>query len=209
MADLKASAAGILSLADAGLLLASIGGVDGVVSGEKLRDYLGNTRTVQNAAAQAVGANTTAYLTGSDFVIPAAGLRQNTRFYWHVPISKTAAGTAAMSVLVKYGALGTTADATVLTMSLGAQTAVADAGAIEVVVMVRTLGAAGVLQGLATMYHNLQITGLAVLPSPTVHATSAAVDLTASAGKRLGLALVSGASHSFTIPMLEGDARNL
>lgn len=211
MADIKGSAATVVTPTDATRFLVSHTGLDRVASGALLRDYLGNTRTNLSTADQAVGASATAYLAGSGIVIPAAGLRVGSQFWWRIVMSKTAAATAAMSFLLKLGANGTTADTTAVTMTLGAQTAVADVAIVEITAVVRALAAAaaGNIIAACDLRHNLSATGFATVPVNAVIGTNAAIATNAAAGQTMGLALTTGASHSLTISQVQAVASNL
>src|SRR5207249_4440415 len=103
-------------------------------------------------------------LNGSRIICPGHGLKIGTIFRWRFIVVKTAAGIAAGIWKVYIGVNGTTSDTNVLTFTTTAQTAVVDTGMVEIVVVVRSVGSAGVVAGALNMLHGQgasQTTGLA------------------------------------------------
>lgn len=137
------------------------------------------------------------YLVGSALAVPSHGLQARARFRWRAWMSKTAAGVATPTWTVRIGTLGTVADAARLVFVGPAQTAVIDAGFVEIECLLRNVGAAAVLTGVLYMSHNLQITGLALVPTPTVLVTSAAFDSTV-ANLIAGVSINPGAAGVWT-----------
>jgi hypothetical protein len=119
---------------------------------------------LNNASTSTVSAGYAAetYLAGSAIVIPAGGWTAKTTYKCIFDMVKTAAGTGAFTVNVKMGTLGTTSDASILTLAFAAGTAVADTGRFEVVVVFRTVGSgtSAVIQGFVSCSHALASTGL-------------------------------------------------
>lgn len=184
-------------------------GADRKVNGQQLFDAFGNTIRNQSVANQQVIASTTAYLTGSDLAVPAGLLRVGTVLRWTLSLSKTAAGTLGVAFHVRVGTAGSTADAARLTFTLGAATAAADTGGIEIFATVRgPLSAAGIMQGQLVLWHNLASTGLATVASPTINATSAGFDVT-QAGLIIGLSVTTPASTVLTFQQVLAKAENL
>lgn len=153
-----------------------------------------------STADQAIGASVTAYLTGSGLRLPSS-LKAGTLLRWRVQLAKTAAATAALSWLVKFGTNGTTADTTRCTMAGDTETAVADEGVCWIDATIRgPIGASCVVQASMEFETNLTTTGFSntarkALVRPN---TSAAFDIT-PAGTIAGLSLTTGASHALTI----------
>lgn len=162
-----------------------------------------------NTADQATLAATDTYVAGSAIAV-GGRLKAGTKLWWRVRLSKSAAGVAAWSVLIRFGALATVADAVRVTIALGAQTAVADEGTLEVVCIIRSVGATGTVQGtIVAFIHRLDTTGLATVkwqaPAPVV---SAAFDTTV-ANLVAGLSINPGAAGVFTFQVVEAEASNL
>lgn len=173
--------------------------------------YIGDALQSQQFASQSLTASATTYMTGSGITIP-TGERvvAGTWFRWRFHLTKTAAGTASNSVLVKWGTLGTTSDATLLTFTIPAGTAVADDAEVEVVVGFRSVGTgtAAVVVGSMRFVHNLATTGWtttqAVVPAAAV---SAGFDSGTSDLNKIGLAFTAGASMVATCPMMTVEGK--
>ena len=132
--------------------------------------------------------------------LPSFGMQAGSVFEWYFPVTKTA-GVAAPAYNIRIGAAGTTADTARLTINGPAQTAVADTGFIRVMVTCRSVGGAGVLQGMVWLQHNLAATGLANTPAgfSLVEGTSAGFDNTALGGQFIGLSVNPGASGAWVV----------
>src|SRR5436309_2987421 len=85
------------------------------------------------------------YLAGSSISIPAHKMQVGTIFKWRFAFSKTAAGIATPIWSVRVGTAGTVSDTARLTFTGTAQTAVVDNGYAEIIVVVRSIGASGVI----------------------------------------------------------------
>jgi hypothetical protein len=120
--------------------------------------------TLINASTSSVSTGYAAdtYLAGSSIVIPAGVWTAKTTYRCVFDMVKTAAGTGAFTVNVRMGTLGTTSDASVLSLAFAAGTAVADTGRFEVLVNFRTVGSStsAVVQGSISCSHALAATGL-------------------------------------------------
>src|SRR5689334_16885031 len=68
------------------------------------------------------GFSSDTYMSGSNISIPPALARVGTIYRFRFDMVKTAAGTAAMTVIVRFGTAGTTSDTARLTFTLGAGT---------------------------------------------------------------------------------------
>jgi len=160
----------------------------------------------QSTADQAVGASTTAALTGSALAL--AGVAIGTRLRWLIGMTKTAAGTAAMSFDVRFGTNGNSSDTSRLTFTGGTQTAAADAAGIGIEVLVRgPISSSCVVHGKMTLDHDLDATGFESKAHAVKQAASAAFDIT-TAGIQASLSITTGASHSFTIQQVVADREN-
>lgn len=157
---------------------------------------------------QAIGASTTAYLTGSSIVIPASEMQVGTQFVWRISLSKTAASTAAFTFNVRVGTNGTTADTSRLAFTTGAQTAAADTGTIDIIATVRSVGASSTMAGNLRMTHNLATTGLLTIAANSINNTSGTFDNTVN-DLIVGVSLTTGASHNVTIQQVQANTYNL
>lgn len=205
---------GATAVVDANELEINEAGTSKKVTARQFAAYIGDALHNEQFAtpAQSLPASTTTYFNGSAITIPTGErVKINTWFRWKFVITKTAAGTLAQSVLVKFGTNGTTADATLATLTLPAGTGAADQGDFEVSVGFRAIGAgtsAVIVAGLR-MVHNLQITGWAAIPcvvlAPVVSAGfNSEVNLS-----KIGIAFTAAASYVLTVPFLTCEAKNL
>jgi len=81
------------------------------------------------AQSQVVVSATEYYITRSDLDMPAAyttAIGAGTTMRWRISLTKTAAGTGTFQVLLKKGTNGSTADTSIVTQTIGTQTAAAD-----------------------------------------------------------------------------------
>lgn len=132
-----------------------------------------------SVADQTINAGTTAKIIDSDLTVNPGHFPGGVVLRWEIVLSKTAAGTAANSFLVKVGLAGLNTDPTILTFALPVGTAVIDTGVIAIIVTVRgaTRSASGLLQGTLILQHNLAATGLSTIPCVVLKALSPSVDL--------------------------------
>lgn len=178
------------------------------------KDDAGVVRTLaalMNASsANQTGFSSDTYLTGSSIAIPQSGLKVGSIYRLRFDMAKTGAGTAAAAINIRFGTAGTTADTARLTFTFGAGTANADTGIIEVVAVVRTAGASGVLAGMARATHHLAATGLVSTGASgtgIILATSSAFDMTV-ANSIIGASFNGGASFSGTNTIVESSLEN-
>jgi hypothetical protein len=167
----------------------------------------GEIRNQNTADVVANGADT--YLTGSMISVPQHLLQVGTTIRWRFVMTKSAAGVAAPVWSVRVGTAGTVADVARLTFtSPSAQTAAIDAGFVDVVVVLRNTGAAGVLAGGLTLQHNGNTVGLASIPCVVLQVTSAGFDTTV-ASLKIGVSVNPGASGVWTHQVVTAEAINL
>lgn len=158
---------------------------------------------------QTINAAASALLTGSKITVPQGKLRIGTVLRWRISLSKTAAGTAANTFIVRLGTLGTISDAAILTFTLPVGTAVIDTGEIDITMTIRgPLSASCVAQGLFMMVHNLSATGLANVPCVVLKVTSGGFNAT-TAGLIASLSCTTAASTVLTFQQVIAEAVNL
>jgi hypothetical protein len=102
------------------------------------------------------------YLAGSAVTVPAGAWKVGSSYFCGFDLVKTGAGTAAMTIIVRMGTLGTTGDAAIQTLTWGAGTGVIDTGWFEVYVSFRTVGSgtSAVIDTVSVCQHHLAATGL-------------------------------------------------
>lgn len=133
--------------------------------------------------------------------LPSHGMQASMAFMWEWVATKGAAGAATPIYQLRIGAAGTTADTSRLSITGPAQTAAADVAFFKALYTVRTVGAAGVIQGLVWVQHNLAATGFANTPAgfSLVQATSAGFDNQNVGGQFVGLSVNPGASGAWVV----------
>lgn len=101
-------------------------------------------------------------LAGSSILLPSGITVAGVLYIVQFDMVKTAAGTATPIVNIRFGTNGTTADASICTMTFGAGTAAVDTGRITVTGTLRSAGAgtAAVMVGSTMINHHLAATGL-------------------------------------------------
>jgi hypothetical protein len=169
-----------------------------------------NTIRNQSTADQALSAGVDTYLVGSALAIPAnRPIAIGTRFHWRLGATKTAAGTAAWAVNVRFGTAGTVSDTARLTFtSAQLQTAAIDTGAWELRVIVRgPISASCIVAGALEFQHKLDVTGWSVLRVDAFSLVSSAFDIT-PAGLIVGISFAPGASVIPTFQVVSAELEN-
>lgn len=161
---------------------------------------------VMNAstAAQAPAVTDT-YVTNSNLLI-SGRTKVGTVFRWMIHMSKTAAGAAAPSVIMRFGTAGAIGDTARVTMAGPVQTGVVDEANLQIDAIVRTAGATGIVQGNMAIQHAAAVA--AGFGEMFDAITSTAFDLTVP-GLTVGISVVPGASAAWTITEVIASAENL
>jgi hypothetical protein len=211
MVDKKLSElAAAVGLNDADLLLISQSGLSKSATLNLLTSYI-ESRGRQMNASVANQAFTTAdtYITGSDVAIPAGRLQAKSMYRLRFQLTKTSAGgVAAPVVTIRVGTAGAIGDTARVVLTFAAQTAVADAGFIDVYATFRVVGAAAVLQGAALLDHQLAATGLSTSNTSTPRTTSGTFDSTV-ANLRIGCSFNGGAAFAGNADLVQAELMNL
>lgn len=166
-----------------------------------------------SVAAVSGGYASETYLAGSCITLPAAGLwKQGAQYQCSFDMTKTAAGTATIQLIVRMGTAGTTADAAIQTINMaGAGTANADTGFWDVWVNFRAVGG-GTSAIIATAYRvtkTLTTTGL--INTATIISQAAAVaasGFNSTTQTKIGLTFNGGASFSGTNTFVQASFIN-
>lgn len=163
--------------------------------------------TNASTAAVAAGYSTDTYLAGSALTIPTAGKwTAGMQARWIFDMTKTNAGTAAFTVIVRMGTAGTTSDAAIVTLAFAVGTAAVDSGEFKVFANFRTVGSgtSAVVAGIITCSHALAATGListGVSGWGMITGTSAGFDSTTQT--IIGLSVNGGSSFSGTNTLVQ------
>ena len=102
------------------------------------------------------------YLAGSSILLPSGITVAGVQYQVVFDMVKTAAGTGSFTINIRFGTAGTTADASICTMTFGAGTAAADTGKFTVLGTLRSAGSgtSAVMVGSTMVNHHLAATGL-------------------------------------------------
>jgi hypothetical protein len=176
-------------------------------SGPSLQSTLVKSNTSPATVSGAYAADT--YLVGSAIPVPTSAFVIGMRYVCQFDMVKTAAGTAAATVIVRIGTAGSTADAAILTFTWGAGTAAADTGMFYVTAHFRLIGSAGVLVGTCECSHALAATGListGASGAGQLSVVSSAFD-TSAANTIIGVSFNGGASFSGTNSLVEAELK--
>lgn len=153
-----------------------------------------------STASVAAGYAADTYVAGCSLAIPPGLVKAQTLYHAAFDMVKTAAGTAAATVIIRFGTAGTIADTARVTFTFGAGTAAIDTGYFEVWANFQSVGGAGVLRGVCRCTHHLAVTGLiSTGPSGTgiLTVASAGFDTTVAASF-IGISFNGGAAFSGT-----------
>ena len=165
-----------------------------------------------STADVSAGYATDTYLAGSSIQAPPAGFTVGMRYVCTFDMVKTAAGTAAATVIVRIGTAGAVGDAAILTFTWGAGTAAVDTGTFTVTAHFRTVGSGttAVLVGTCVCTHALAATGLVATGASgngQLQVTSSGFDST-PAGSFIGVSFNGGASFSGTNKLVQAELRS-
>lgn len=171
---------------------------------------LNTVKGAVSTATVSAGYSTDTYLAGSGIAIPTGGWIAGGRFSWIFDMVKTAAGTAAFTVVIRMGT-GVVGDAALITYTFAVGTAVADTGTFRVDAHFRTVGATttAVLVGTIECSHALAATGLITTGASgygSITTVSSGFDSTTLNGV-IGLSVNGGASFSGTNTIVEAEYR--
>lgn len=118
----------------------------------------------RNSSVSTVSAGFAAdtYLAGSAVTVPAGAFKVGSIYSCGFDMVKTGAGTAAFTITLRMGTLGTTGDGSIVTFAYAVGTAVPDTGWFDVFVSFRTVGSgtSAVVVGASSCSHHLAATGL-------------------------------------------------
>lgn len=179
------------------------------------KDDAGRTYTLgegcirnQSVAVTGAGFAADTYVVGSAITVPASlALQVGTQYRCKISLSKTAAGVAAPTCIVRVGTLGTTGDAAMFTFTGAIQTAVVDVGLIEVLITIDTIGATGTMRGTFVLKHNVA-SGAGLSGTDVIEQGNGSFNTT-TASLIIGISLNYGAAAAVTITQVEAELLNI
>lgn len=152
------------------------------------------------------------YLVGSNVLLPSFGMQAGTKYFLQASASKTGNGTGTPVYTVRIGSAGSAADTSRLALTGPAQTAIADIGTLNILLVVRNVGASGVIQGTAWWEHrgtaaNTTTSGTGFANDSTGHVegTATPYDNSAEGGKYIGISINGGASNAWTVTQVHAQ----
>jgi hypothetical protein len=180
-----------------------------VDDGGTVTTQIDNKSFITNAStANQTGFASDTYLAGSSIAIPTGRLPAVGGMYRCVfDMVKTGAGTAAATIIIRYGTAGAIGDTARVTFTWGAGTGVIDSGIFEVFAHFRTVGSgtSAVVVGNARCTHHLAATGLVSTGASGMGfltVVSGGFDSTVAAST-IGLSFNGGGSFSGTNTLVE------
>lgn len=165
-------------------------------------DAAGTIARNTSSVAQTPAAATRTQIAGTLLTVPQGGLKVGSIIKFKFNMTKTAAGTATSTFDVSFGTAGTVADTARVSFTKPAGTAVVDDGDVEIILIVRSVSATGVLVGQFVLQHGLDITGHAIINPVVVRVVAAGFD-NRGEGNFIALNITSGAADAITIDMVE------
>jgi hypothetical protein len=171
-----------------------------------------NRRTNFSTTSQSIPTAVETYITGSQLALSPQFLSLSAAFRWRFTMTKTAAGTAASTIFVKWGAYGTTTDIAMMSFTKPVGTAAVDGAWVDIYATQR-LGASGgqfrSMNGFCLVSHNLNATGHMTIPFAVLRGGAGLnTDLTYP-NTFLGVTLTTGASDVVTIQMVQAEGWNI
>lgn len=208
MADTKISALTAYTTPQAGDIIPIVDSTNATTKGITYANFRGSTTNASSSTVSAGFAADT-YLAGSNIPSPAPVV--GSTYYASWDVVKTAAGIATPIITVRFGTAGTTADASVMTLTFAAGTAAIDTGLFEVWLTFRTVGSGttAIVQARTRVTHALAATGITstgAAGSGVIIGTSAGFNSTTS-GAILGLSLNGGTSAAWTVTNVQSAFR--
>lgn len=180
------------------------------------KDDAGRTNTfgegcISNQAVAAVtGYAADTYLVGSSITVPASlTLQVGSIYRCKISLSKTAAGVAAPTLILRIGTAGTVADAAIFTLTTAAQTAATDTGYIEVLFTIRTVGAAATSTATIVALHTSAAAVGLGYNSPQITEIAGAAFASNTASLIIGISLNFGAAASVTTTQVQAELVNI
>ena len=172
----------------------------------------GNMLFANSASTVSAGFAADTYLAGSGVTLPGGVNNAGVQVEWVFDMVKTAAGTAAPALNIRFGTAGTTADASVCAMSFAAGTAAVDTGLFTVKATFRSAGSGttAVIVGTAMLDHSLAATGITSTgASGYGQITTIGGGFNSTpAGSIIGLSFNGGASFSGTCNLVQTRVSN-
>lgn len=178
---------------------------DGTFQTLPLADVVANAST---AAQTGFAADT--YVTGSNVTI-GGRVKAGTVIKWRLHMTKTAAGVATPTFVIRMGTAGTVADAAAVSFLTGAQTAAVDRGTLDIECTIRSVSATGTVYGdFVFSRQNTTNVGFwnVAFQVQTNGGVSGSIN-TAAAGLIVGLSMNFGASAAVTVERCSVQAYNL
>lgn len=173
------------------------------VNGQNL---IGKTLHNASTATQSPTAGTDTYLTGSLITIPVAGdWVVGETYHIVISVSKTAAGTTSATYSLRMGTAGTTADTAFFTSSFGAQTAVVDAGTVELWATLGAVGGSGSVFYYNVLSHNTANGLWPYAAGPTFGAPATSAIVATNTATKIGVSWNSGTGNTHTVAVLTAD----
>jgi len=147
---------------------------------------------------QAIAAATLSLVTGTLLTIPPQGLQVGTVFRFVIIGTAAAVGTAANTIAIRLGALGTTADAVIATVTTSVGTAAVSEFMISFEIIIRSLGAAGTAVAQCTILNSSAV-GFVTIGTSVLLATMTAFNTVTTGLLYMHASITTGVAKTLTI----------
>lgn len=174
----------------------------GVIKQSSAGNIVFNNSTVSQGPGFAVDT----YLDGGRILIPGQRPKIGSYFKCRWVASKTAAGTAALTVIPRFGTNGTIADTTQGTLTLSAASAATDVGVFELLGVYRSIGAAAVIQWYLSLISQATTGFSTLLKAATMTGAAHNSD---TANTYLGVSFNCGTAAVVTVPLVQAEMGNI
>ena len=163
----------------------------------------------RNTSDQAATFATDTYVTGSNILIPAAGLKVGSLYKFSANIFKTNVGVQTPILNIRFGTNASTSDTARCTFTWTAGTAAADQSTWEVWAYFTAVGGSAVLRAMARITHKLSVTGFLganAVSEPKFN--QSATFNSAVANSQIGISINGGTSAVWTMEYAHAELEN-
>jgi hypothetical protein len=161
-----------------------------------------------NTSAQSIVTSDT-YIAGSSLAIPPSLVRAGAMFQWTFGLTRSGAGVATPVYSVRFGTNGSTADTSRLSFTGVAQVNASDTGVHRIYVVVRSVGASGIIVGIFEEHHIQTTTGLANAAQMQAQASASSGFDTTVASSIIGVSVNPGATSTWVYEYVTAIGFNL
>lgn len=179
------------------------------ITGRNWQRWAGNTVRNQSLAGQAPSPTNDVYLLNSNIAVPEWGLSAGVWIRWTLIYGKSAAGTAARTIVLRVGTAGNEGDASLASYTSGTPSGVADVGWHQFTLILRTTGGSATSNISERFIHNLSTTGLTNTNETIVTQAAGSTFNSATANLIFGISMTVGTGETLTVYQVLSEVYNL